>query len=189
MTASWLPSKRPGLTAHRHPAPISISAEAAPCNMLTKILPRLEDAKCKNNAGTCWRQSRKMGNPCFFFRQQRAAVHRAAALKTSKGVVFGYNEERSHHTPHPERPILDPALDAKMQGLRPYSLLPRLLPELKTCDITLQYAGGAFDMVLMGCSSLNTCSMKRLANLQKHWTWRGFHSGKRFSPARAPPEP
>lgn len=73
----------------------------------------------------------------------------AAALKTSKGVVFGYNEERSHHILDIHKClILDPALDAKMQALRPY--LPRLLPELKTCDITLQYAGGAFDMVLTG---------------------------------------
>ena len=72
----------------------------------------------------------------------------AAALKTSKGIVFGYNEERSHHILDIHKClILDPALDEKMQALRPY--LPRLLPELKTCDITLQYAGGAFDMKLV----------------------------------------
>jgi 23S rRNA (uracil1939-C5)-methyltransferase len=72
-----------------------------------------------------------------------------AAVKASGRVILGYNEARSHTIFDMRRCIiLEPELDAKVQALRPY--LPRLLPDNKTCDITLQYAGGAFDMVLTG---------------------------------------
>ncbi|MGB4107623.1 MAG: class I SAM-dependent RNA methyltransferase [Alphaproteobacteria bacterium] len=71
------------------------------------------------------------------------------ALKTNNGMVFGYNEGRSHNVLNISRClVLDPALEEKILALRPY--LPRLMGDAKTCDVTLQYAGGAFDMVLTG---------------------------------------
>jgi 23S rRNA (uracil1939-C5)-methyltransferase len=70
-------------------------------------------------------------------------------LRIRNDIILGYNEGRSHNVLDIQRClVLDPALEDKMQALRPY--LPRLLGEAKTCDVTLQYAGGAFDMVLTG---------------------------------------
>lgn len=72
-----------------------------------------------------------------------------AAIKTAKGLVLGYNAPKSHNITNIHQClVLHPLLDQKIQALRPY--LPRLLPDKNPCDITLQYAGGAFDMVLTG---------------------------------------
>ncbi len=72
-----------------------------------------------------------------------------AAVKASGRVIFGYNEARSHKILNIERClVLEPELDAKVQAIRPY--LMRLLPDNKTCDITLQHINGVFDMVLTG---------------------------------------
>ncbi len=72
-----------------------------------------------------------------------------AAIKTTKGLVLGYNEEKSHNIVDVNKcVVLAPELDAKIQAMRPYLL--RLLPDKKSCDITIQYAGGAFDVLLTG---------------------------------------
>lgn len=71
------------------------------------------------------------------------------AIRTNSGVTLGYNEGRSHNVLNIERClVLGPELEEKMQALRPF--LPRLMGDAKNCDITLQYAGGGFDLVLTG---------------------------------------
>lgn len=81
-----------------------------------------------------------------------AATRRRTSLsvvKTAKGIVFGYNEARSHSVLDIRKClVLEPELDDLVQNLRPY--LPRLLGDCKAIDIMLQRAGGAIDMVLTG---------------------------------------
>lgn len=78
-----------------------------------------------------------------------------AALKTKGGVIFGYNEARAHKIIDVRQClILEPELDQKMQALRAY--LPRLLPDGKPCDITLQRIDGRFDLVLTGAFKFGT---------------------------------
>lgn len=88
------------------------------------------------------------GEPAFL----PAATRRRTtmtAIQTRNGVTLGYNEGRSHNVLNIERClVLDPELEEKTHALRPYLL--RLMNDAKTCDVTLQYAGGAVEMVLTG---------------------------------------
>ncbi len=81
-----------------------------------------------------------------------AATRRRTSLTARRAggvVLLGYNEARSHNILNINTClILEPALDAKIQKLRPF--LARLLPEKNPIDITLQYIDGATDMVLTG---------------------------------------
>ena len=80
------------------------------------------------------------------------ATRRRATLnahKINNNIRFGYNEARTHNILDIKHcMVLEPALDAKIQGLRPY--LPRLLPDNKPVDIMIQNIDGAFDLVLSG---------------------------------------
>jgi 23S rRNA (uracil1939-C5)-methyltransferase len=91
---------------------------------------------------------KKFNDPIFL---PQASRRRAtlAAVKTTKGVVLGYNEERSHHIVDMNKClVLEPALDEKIQAMRPY--LASILPEKESCDITIQHVDGAFDIILTG---------------------------------------
>lgn len=71
-----------------------------------------------------------------------------AVLKMGKKLRLGYHEPRSHNIVSVQDcPILEPALNAKIQDLRPFLL--RLAPERKAVSITLQMTGG-LDVVLIG---------------------------------------
>ena len=72
-----------------------------------------------------------------------------AVFKNGNDIRFGYNEPRTRNILDIKTClILEPALAEKIQALRPY--LPALVPARKTVDLMLQYADGAFDMVLSG---------------------------------------
>lgn len=81
-----------------------------------------------------------------------AATRRRTSLNvrcSGKNIQMGYNEERTHNIIDIKKClILESALDEKIQALRPYLL--EILPDDKACDITLQHADGAYDMVLTG---------------------------------------
>ncbi|MCE7887782.1 MAG: class I SAM-dependent RNA methyltransferase [Alphaproteobacteria bacterium PRO2] len=105
-------------------------------------------AKVKTALSRAGIEAATWGEPVFLEASTRRRTT-MTALRIKNDVILGYNEARSHNVLDIERCIvLDPALEEKIQALRPY--LPRLLGDQKTCDITLQYAGGAFDMVLTG---------------------------------------
>lgn len=62
---------------------------------------------------------------------------------------MGYNEPGSSQIIDIERClVVEPALEAKMLGLRPY--LARLLPERATIDLFLQHIDGQYDLVIAG---------------------------------------
>lgn len=87
-------------------------------------------------------------DPVFLPAATRRRVTMAAAHKGGR-ITLGYNEARSHSLIDIRTClILDPVLAASVQALRQF--LPRILPEGKTCDITLQYADGFLDAVLTG---------------------------------------
>lgn len=87
-------------------------------------------------------------DPVFLPAATRRRVTMAATHKGGR-ITLGYNEARSHALIDIRTClILEPALEAKVQALRPF--LPRILPEGKACDITLQYADGFLDAVLTG---------------------------------------
>ncbi|MGB4056540.1 MAG: TRAM domain-containing protein [Alphaproteobacteria bacterium] len=72
-----------------------------------------------------------------------------AAIMVNKIVRMGYNEARTHNILNIENCLaLDPALDAKTRDLREF--LPRLMPDNKPVDLTMQMVDGAIDMVLTG---------------------------------------
>ncbi len=71
------------------------------------------------------------------------------ALKRGAQIIMGYNEARSHAVVDIQSClILEPELEKKIIALRAF--LPRLLPDNKSIDITLQDVDGLYDMVLTG---------------------------------------
>lgn len=81
-----------------------------------------------------------------------AATRRRAtfsARKTATGLVFGYNQSRSHRIADITRClVLDPALDARLQTLR--APLADLMKAGDTLDVMLQKVGQSYDLVLTG---------------------------------------
>jgi 23S rRNA (uracil1939-C5)-methyltransferase len=72
-----------------------------------------------------------------------------AAIKTQRGVLFGYTQAKSHQILDVQAClVLEPALDQKFQALREF--LPALLPAGKSIDIGIQYVDGVFDLMLTG---------------------------------------
>lgn len=138
-------------SSHRVPAPCPYFAKCGGCS-LQHVTPEFyrdwKIAKVKNALARAGVEPEAWGELVFL----PAATRRRTtmtALKTNNGVTLGYNEGRSHNVLNIERClVLDPVLEEKIQAFRPY--LPRLVGDAKSCDITLQYAGGAFDMVLTG---------------------------------------
>lgn len=135
----------------RVPAPCPYFDKCGGCS-LQHVTPEFyrdwKIAKVKTALARAGVEPATWGEPIFL----PAATRRRTtmtAIKTNRGVTLGYNEGRSHNVLNIERClVLAPAIEEKMQALRPYLL--RILGEAKTCDITLQYAGGTFDMVLTG---------------------------------------
>lgn len=71
-----------------------------------------------------------------------------AVLKTGNSVHIGYHEPRSHTIVSVKScPILDPALEKIINGMKPFLL--RLAPQRKAVTVTLQVAGG-IDVMLGG---------------------------------------
>jgi 23S rRNA (uracil1939-C5)-methyltransferase len=71
------------------------------------------------------------------------------ARRTKAGLIFGYNEERSHTVLDIQTCIvLAPALDEKLQALR--SALTELIEIGGALDVTLQMVDNAFDLLLIG---------------------------------------
>lgn len=135
----------------RVPAPCPYFSKCGGCS-LQHVTPEFyrawKIAKVKTALTRAGVEPATWGEPVFL----PAATRRRTtmtAIKTNRGITLGYNEGRSHNVLNIERClVLDPALEKKTQELRPY--LPRLMGEAKNCDVTLQYVGGAFDMVLTG---------------------------------------
>ncbi len=138
-------------SAHRTEAPCRHFEKCGGCS-LQHVTPKFyrewKIAKVKNALARAGVEPEIWNEPIFL----PAATRRRTtmtALKANNSIIFGYNEGRSHNVLNISRClVLDPALEEKTQALRPY--LPRLMGEAKTCDVTLQYAGGAFDMMLTG---------------------------------------
>lgn len=72
-----------------------------------------------------------------------------SALKTKSEFFFGYTEGRSHHILDIAHcPVLDPALDQKMQALRPF--IAQSIPPGAAVDVMLQKIEHTFDLLITG---------------------------------------
>ncbi len=135
----------------RVPAPCPHYARCGGCALQHVSEEFYRDWKIKKVQDALARETVKYdtwADPVFLPAATRRRVTMAATHKGGR-ITLGYNEARSHTlTDIRECLILDPVLAARVQALRPF--LPRILPEGKSCDITLQYADGFLDAVLTG---------------------------------------
>ena len=135
----------------RVPAPCPHYARCGGCSLQHVSTEFYRDWKIKKVQAALARENVKYdvwNDPVFLPAATRRRVTMAATHKGGR-ITLGYNEARSHTLIDIRTClILDPILAEKVQMLRPF--LPRILPEGKACDITLQYADGFLDAVLTG---------------------------------------
>jgi 23S rRNA (uracil1939-C5)-methyltransferase len=106
-------------------------------------IKKVQDALARENV-----RYETWNDPVFLPAATRRRVS-MAAIKAGGHVTLGYNEPRSHTLLNIlECLILEPLLASKIQMLRVF--LPRILPDKKQCDVTLQLIDGLLDVVFTG---------------------------------------
>jgi 23S rRNA (uracil1939-C5)-methyltransferase len=135
----------------RQPAPCGVYAQCGGC-ALQHITPeayrRWKIDKLQTTLARAGVSYETWEDPAFLPAATRRRVT-FSALKTKGGFFFGYHEGRSRQILNiPYCPVLDPALDEKIQALRP--LIAQIVPIGAPVDVMLQRSDGAFDLVLTG---------------------------------------